>query len=60
MGPDMVLINSLGLDIILAPDGSTDFSDQHGISGSMAVYSMVPGSGPGIGMVFNGIRSHRH
>ena len=55
MGSDMVLINSPGLDVILVPDGSIDFSAQHGPSGSMAdcsmadcskaVYSMAPGGG---------------
>lgn len=36
MDPDIVLINNQGLDVTLAPDGSSGHSDQHGFSNSIA------------------------
>lgn len=36
MDPDIVLINNQGLDVTLAPGGSSGYSDQHGSSNGMA------------------------
>lgn len=44
--PAMVLFSSLGLDIIMGPDGSTEHSDLYGPGSSMNMTSSVS-SDPG-------------